>query len=116
MKAYYKYQTKELETLEKKYDDQVSTSTKKIDELQEKLDKANELLEEKVYLFSLPESQVIDFAILSDVIKLQRRNYSSPERWWSRVVEDAQRIRSGYLQYSDDEIIKGGDRIHLNIA
>lgn len=74
------------------------------------------LLEEKVHLFSLPESQVIDFAILSDVIKLQRRNYSSPERWWSRVVEDAQRIRSGYLQYSDDEIIKGGDRIHLNIA
>lgn len=74
------------------------------------------LLEEKVHLFSLPESQVIDFAILSDVIKLQRRNYSSPERWWSRVVEDAQRIRSGYLQYSDDEIIKGGDRIHLNVA
>lgn len=34
MKAYYKYQTKELETLEKKYDDQVSTSTKRIDELQ----------------------------------------------------------------------------------
>ena len=34
MKAYYKYQTKELETLEKKYENQVSTSTKKIDDLQ----------------------------------------------------------------------------------
>ncbi len=34
MKAYYKYQTNELEKLEKKYDRQIETSEKKIDELQ----------------------------------------------------------------------------------
>ena len=34
MKAYYKYQTKQLETIEKKYEEQTNSSTKKIDELQ----------------------------------------------------------------------------------
>lgn len=74
------------------------------------------LIEEKVHLFTIPGNQVIDFAVLSDVIKLQRKNFSSPEKWWPRVVEDAQRIRKGYLQYSDDEIIQKGDRIHLSVA
>ena len=74
------------------------------------------LLEEKVHLFSIPEAQVLDFAILSDVIKLQRQRFSSPERWWSRVVEDAQRIRKNYMQYSDDEIIQRGSRIQQSIA
>ena len=75
-----------------------------------------QLIEEKVYLFTIPGSQVIDFAILADVLKLQKMNFRSPERWWSRVVEDAQRIRRNYPQYSDDDIITRGNRIHRSIA
>ena len=75
-----------------------------------------QLIEEKVYLFTIPGSQVIDFAILADVLKLQKMNFRSPERWWSRVVEDAQRIRRNYPQYSDDDIITRGNRIHRSVA
>ena len=75
-----------------------------------------QLIEDKTYLFSIPANQVIDFAILADVIKLQKLNFSSSERWWTRVVEDALRIRRGYLKYSDEEIIQSGNRIHLNVA
>ena len=74
------------------------------------------LIEEKVNNFSLPANQVIDFAIMSDVIKLQKLGFTSPERWWSRVVEDSQRIRKGYMQYSDEDIIDIGSRIHMTIA
>lgn len=74
------------------------------------------LIEEKVGSFSLPANQVIDFAIMSDVIKLQKLGFTSPERWWSRVVEDSQRIRKGYMQYSDEDIIDIGSRIHMTIA
>ena len=75
-----------------------------------------QLLEEKAYLFSIPANQVIDFAILADVLKLQKLNFTYSERWWVRVVEDAQRIRREYLQYSDDEIINRGSDIHLKVA
>ncbi|MBR3789104.1 MAG: hypothetical protein IKJ86_03840, partial [Clostridia bacterium] len=61
-------------------------------------------------------NQVIDFAILADVLELQRQHFHSSERWWKRVVEDAQRIRRGYMQYSDDEIIVRGNKIHRSIA
>lgn len=74
------------------------------------------LIEEKVSLFSIPENQVIDFAILADVIKLQEQNLSAPFVWWSRVKEDAQRIRKNYMQFSDDDIVKRGNRIHQSIA
>ena len=75
-----------------------------------------QLIEEKVHLFTISGNQVIDFAILSDVLKLQRQNFTSPERWWNRVVEDAQRIRRSYPQYSDDDIITRGNRIHRSVA
>ena len=75
-----------------------------------------QLIEEKVHLFSISGNQVIDFAILSDVLKLQKLNFASPERWSNRVVEDAQRIRRNYPQYSDDDIITRGNRIHQSVA
>jgi hypothetical protein len=50
------------------------------------------------------------------VLKLQKLNFTYSERWWVRVVEDAQRIRREYLQYSDDEIINRGSDIHLKVA
>ena len=75
-----------------------------------------QLLEEKVHLFTIPGNQVIDFAILADVLELQRQHFHSSERWWKRVVEDAQRIRRGYMQYSDYEIIVRGNKIHRCIA
>ena len=75
-----------------------------------------QLIEEKVHLFTISGNQVIDFAILADVLKLQKLNFTSSERWWTRVVEDAQRIRRNYPQYSDDEIINKGNDIHLKVA
>ena len=75
-----------------------------------------QLIEEKVHLFTISGNQVIDFAILADVLKLQKLNFTSPERWWNRVVEDAQRIRRNYPQYSDDDIITRGNRIHQSVA
>lgn len=75
-----------------------------------------QLIEEKVHLFTISGNQVIDFAILADVLKLQKLNFTSPERWWNRVVEDAQRIRRSYPQYSDDDIITKGNRIHQSVA
>ena len=75
-----------------------------------------QLIEEKVHLFTISGNQVIDFAILADVLKLQKLNFRSPERWWNRVVEDAQRIRRNYPQYSDDDIIIRGNRIHSSVA
>lgn len=75
-----------------------------------------QLIEEKVHLFAISGNQVIDFAILADVLKLQKLNFASPERWWNRVVEDAQRIRRNYPQYSDDDIITRGNRIHQSVA
>ena len=75
-----------------------------------------QLIEEKVHLFTISGNQVIDFAILADVLKLQKLNFTSPERWWNRVVEDAQRIQRNYPQYSDDDIITRGNRIHRSVA
>ena len=75
-----------------------------------------QLIEEKVHLFTISGNQVIDFAILADVLKLKKLNFTSPERWWNRVVEDAKRIRINYPQYSDDEIITRGNRIHQSVA
>lgn len=75
-----------------------------------------QLIEDNAYRFSLSGKQVVDFAILSDVLSLQRTNFTSSEKWWNRVVEDAQRIRREYLQYTDDEIITRGNRIHQSVA
>lgn len=75
-----------------------------------------QMLEEKTWMFSIPANQVIDFAILADVLMLQQLRFSSPERWWTRVVEDSQRIRRNYPQHSDTEIITRGNRLHTNIA
>lgn len=74
------------------------------------------LIEEKVSLFSMPPSQVIDLAILADVIKAKEQNFSAPALWWTRVKEDAQRIRKNYMQYSDSEIVRRGSKIQQNIA
>jgi len=94
----------------------VSNQNAIVERLQLVMNGGMSLIEEKVYLFTIPGNQVIDFAILADVIKLQKLNFSSTERWWTRVVEDAQRIRRGYLQYSDDDIIRRGNNIHTNVA
>ena len=71
---------------------------------------------QKVSLFSMPPSQVIDLAILADVIKAKEQNFSAPALWWTRVKEDAQRIRKNYMQYSDSEIVRRGSKIQQNIA
>lgn len=62
--------------------------------------------------FNKPPKEVIDIAILSDVLKLKFINYCRADRWWTRVTEDANRIRLEYPDYTDDYIIRTGEMIH----
>lgn len=60
----------------------------------------------------LTETQILDFAILSDVLKLQEMGFQTDQQWWINVEEDSVGARMKYPSFSDEQIIALGSDIH----
>lgn len=61
--------------------------------------------------------QELDFAILADWLRLKDTEEDIKKgSWWSRLNEDAIIARNKYPEYSDEEIIKCGEEIHIKVS
>ncbi len=74
------------------------------------------LLEEKSYLFFIEIEKVIDFAIMADVLRLNKDGFNTTEDWWKNVLEDMEVARRKYPSYTDDLIISLGQKYHETVA
>lgn len=74
------------------------------------------LIEEKGHCFSMDTEQVIDFAIMADVLRLNKGGFNSTENWWKNVLEDQNTARRKYPPYTDEQIISIGQKIHETVA
>lgn len=74
------------------------------------------LLEEKSYLFSIEIEMVIDFAIMADVLRLNKAGFNATEDWWRNALEGLNTARRKYPSYTDDLIISLGQKYHETVA
>lgn len=74
------------------------------------------LLEEKSYLFSIEVEMVIDFAIMADVLRLNKAGFYTTEDWWRNALEGLNTAQRKYPSYTDDLIISLGQKYHETVA
>lgn len=74
------------------------------------------LIEEKSYYFSMDTEKVIDFAIMADVLRLDKVGFNATENWWRNALEGQNTARRKYPSYTDEQIISIGQKIHETVA
>lgn len=65
---------------------------------------------------NMTETQIFDFAMLSDVLKLQEMNFQTDQQWWINVQEDSIGARNKYPTYTNQQIIDLGSEIQSLVA